>query len=124
MQRQCSFARHELAPSRRLELEFETKHIAVELHGFAHVGDKLDHVPKLRSLHLTPPLDVSALITPIECSVIRRKCLVKFRLGLAYSASASEIKGLTIVRKVPFGPTISRVGTGMARRRTEPLART
>ena len=57
VQRERGLARYKLAPPRRLELELETHHIAVELHCFAHVGDELDHVPKLRSLHLPPPLD-------------------------------------------------------------------
>jgi hypothetical protein len=34
----------------------ETEHIAVELHRLVHVGDELDHVSKLCSFHLTPPL--------------------------------------------------------------------
>jgi hypothetical protein len=32
MESKCGFARYELAPSRRLELQFQTEHIAVELH--------------------------------------------------------------------------------------------
>src|SRR5438552_16121270 len=56
VQRESSFARHELAPARRFELELEAEHITVELHRLVHVGDELDHVPKLRSSHLQPPL--------------------------------------------------------------------
>src|SRR5207249_4288189 len=51
VQRESSFARHELAPARRFELELEAEHITVELHRLVHVGDELDHVPKLRSSH-------------------------------------------------------------------------
>jgi hypothetical protein len=56
VQRESGFSRYELAPARRLELEFETEHITIELHGFAHVSHELDHVSKLCSLHLNPPL--------------------------------------------------------------------
>ena len=57
VQRESGFARHELAPSRRLELDLETEHVTVELHGFVHVSHELDHIPKLCSFHLTPPLN-------------------------------------------------------------------
>jgi hypothetical protein len=52
VQRQSGFTRHELAPSRRLELQLETDDIAVELHRRFHIGNKLDRVPQLCSLHL------------------------------------------------------------------------
>jgi hypothetical protein len=54
VQSEIGFARRELAPAGRLELELETKHITVELDGFIHVGDELNHVPELCSLHLRP----------------------------------------------------------------------
>src|SRR5215831_18032387 len=49
VQRESCLSCHELAPTRRLELYLQTKHIAMELHGFVHVSDKLDYVPQLCS---------------------------------------------------------------------------
>src|SRR5215472_11567240 len=51
VQRESSFARHELTPLRRFEFQCQTEHIAMELHSFVHVGDELNHIPKLCSLH-------------------------------------------------------------------------
>src|SRR5580692_2123950 len=59
VQRESGFARHELAPARRLELDLETEHVAVELHSFVHVSNELDRIFKLCSFHLTPPLNCS-----------------------------------------------------------------
>src|SRR5580704_14036930 len=67
MQREDSLTSYELTPPRRLELESETQHIAVERHGFAHVRHELDHIPKLRSLHFAPLLDGLLLFITIWC---------------------------------------------------------
>src|SRR5579862_8608976 len=58
---ECRFARGKFTPARRFELHFQTEHIAVELHGFVHVGDKLNDVPRLCSLHL--PLKFMSIFT-------------------------------------------------------------
>jgi hypothetical protein len=62
VQRQSGLARRELASTRRLELHPSTEHITVELHRLAHVGDELDHVSHLCSLHLTPPVNAQVLV--------------------------------------------------------------
>src|SRR5215469_8743630 len=54
MQSEGGFTRRELAPTRRLEFQLQTKHIAMELRSFVHIGDKLDHVSQL-CLHLCLP---------------------------------------------------------------------
>src|SRR5262249_49123515 len=51
VQRESGFARHELAPTRRLELHLETENVTVELHSFVHVSDELDRVSQLCALH-------------------------------------------------------------------------
>jgi hypothetical protein len=56
VQRESGFACHELAPAGRLELDLETERVAVELHGFVHIGYELDRVPQLCALRLPPPL--------------------------------------------------------------------
>src|SRR5580704_17720199 len=42
MQSEGGLTGYELTPPRRLELESETQHIAVERYGFGHVGHELD----------------------------------------------------------------------------------
>src|ERR1700747_178148 len=56
VQSESAVARHELTPAGRFELHCETEHIAVELHRLFHIGNELDRVPQMCSLHLTPLL--------------------------------------------------------------------
>ena len=44
MQTERRFTGREFAPAGRLELQRQTKHIAIKFHGTIHIGHKLDYV--------------------------------------------------------------------------------
>jgi hypothetical protein len=82
VQRESGFACPELAPAGRLELQSKTKHIAVELHSFVHIGDELDRVSKLYSLHFAPPLTA-------ECQLSQQMLAAANRLKVWDVSTAS-----------------------------------